>query len=139
MAFQRALFLLPRLRIDGGSITNPPLYDRARNIVVGYDSANCHLQAWRFDRITRALSSLWQKAPFGCASHMIHYSDTGELVINDYRKGGEEVVVLNIESGAELGRVRVGGLNQGVVFPSVGWSRDFFWSSMGRVARVFVQ
>jgi hypothetical protein len=49
------------------------------------------------------------------------------------------VVVLDIRTGAERARVRTGGLTQGVVFPSTGWSRDFYWSSMGRVARVFVQ
>ena len=30
-----------------GSITNPPLVDVARRIVVGFDSANRHLKAWR--------------------------------------------------------------------------------------------
>ena len=130
---------LPVCGINGGSITNPPLHDVQRRIVVGYDSANRHLQAWRFDPGTRAMTPLWQKAPFGCASHVLLYPDTGELVINDYRKGGEEVAVLNIESGVEMARVRIGGFNQGVVFPSVGWGRDFYWSSMGRLARVFAQ
>jgi len=69
---------------------------------------------------------------------MLLYPDTGELVSNDYRGHGEEVVVLHIESGRELGRVRSGGITQGVVFPSVGWGRDFYWSSMGRLARVFL-
>src|SRR6185369_7523859 len=105
--------ILPICGMRGGSITNPPLYDQARQIVIGYDSANRHLQAWRFDRTTRTLTPLWHQTAFGCASHMIHYPDTDELVINDYRKGGEEVVVLSIESGAELGRVRIGGFNQG--------------------------
>jgi hypothetical protein len=82
---------------------------------------------------------LWEKTPFGCASHMILYPETGELVVNDYRHAGEEVVVLNIEDGAERGRVRSGGITQGVVFPCVGWARDFYWSSMGRLARIFVQ
>ena len=50
---------------------------------------------------------------------------------------GEEVVVLDIETGLERTRVRSGGLTQGVVFPSVGWERDFYWSSMGRIARIF--
>jgi hypothetical protein len=130
--------ILPVCGLRRGSITNPPLYDLQRHIVIGYDSANCHLQAWRFDLGTRALTPLWQKAPFACASHMLHYPDTGELVINDYRKGGEEVVVLNIASGLEIARIRTGGFNQGVVFPSVGWGRDFYWSSLGRLARVFV-
>lgn len=124
---------------NGGSVTNPPLYDRQRHIVIGYDSANRHIRAWRFDPESRALTPLWHHTPFGCASHMILYTDTGELVTNDYRRYGEEVVVLDIASGEEKGRVRVGGLNQGVVFPSVGWGRDFYWSSMGRVARVFVR
>ena len=60
-------------------------------------------------------------------------------MINDYRRAGEEVVVLALESGAELGRTRIGGITQGVVFPSAGWDRDFYWSSMGRLARVYVQ
>lgn len=125
--------------LAGGSITNPPLVDLRRRIVVGYDSANAHLQAWRFDPDTRTLEPLWHRAGFGCASHMILYPDTGELVTNDYRRNGEEVVLLAIETGTELARVRSGGFTQGVVFPSPGWGRDFYWSSMGRLARIFVQ
>jgi hypothetical protein len=125
--------------LPSGSITNPPLVDVQRRIVVAYDSANRVLCAWRFERSTRALSALWRKDAFGCASHMLLYPGTGELVVNDYRRHGEEVVVLQIETGAELGRVRSGGPMQGVVFPSAGWHRDLYWSSMGRLARVFVQ
>lgn len=124
--------------VKGGSVTNPPVYDLQRKIVVGYDSANCHLRAWRFDTTTLALEPLWHKPHFGCASHMVLYPETGELIANDYRRFGEEVVVLDIATGAERGRVRTGGVMQGVVFPSVGWGRDLYWSSMGRLARVFV-
>jgi len=130
---------VPVSGLAGGSITNPPLVDVQRRIVVGYDSANCVLQAWRFDLQGAELQPLWRKTGFGCASHMILYPDSGELVVNDYQRLGEELVLLAIESGLELGRVRSGGLMQGVVFPSPGWGRDFYWSSMGRLARVFVQ
>ena len=125
---------------SGGSITNPPLVDTARRIVIGYDSANHHLQAWRYGSDTDAsvLEPLWHKTPFGCASHMLLYGASGELVINDYRRLREEVVVLDIESGQERGRAMVGGWSQGVVFPSPGWGRDFYWSSMSRLARVHV-
>ena len=109
-----------------------------RGIVVGYDSANAVLQAWHFSALQSTLTPLWRKAPFGCASHMILYGDSGELVVNDYRRHGEEVVVLDIGTGAERARVRTGGLMQGVVFPSPGWGRDLYWSSMGRLARVYV-
>lgn len=134
----RSHSIVPVCGLSGGSITNPPLYDRQRRILVGYDSANRHLQTWRYDSVSETLAPLWHKHPFGCASHMILYPESGELVVNDYRRYGEEVVVLDVESGQEKGRTRVGGLNQGVVFPSVGWGRDFYWSSMTRVARIFV-
>jgi len=48
-------------------------------------------------------------------------------------------VVLDIASGAEKGRVRVGGWSQGVVFPSPGFSRDLYWSSLSRLARIHVE
>ena len=124
--------------ITGGSITNPPLIDFERRIVVAFDSANCFMRAWRFGTFDCDLTPLWEKREFGCASHMILYPDTGEMVTNDYRRFGEEVVLLDIETGAEKSRVRIGGYMQGVVFPSVGWNRDIYWCSMGRVARVYV-
>jgi hypothetical protein len=123
----------------GGSVTNPPVVDTTRNIVVAFDSANRHLRAWRISADRQALTPLWHKTGFGVASHMVLYPQSGELVTNDYRRLGEEVVVLNIETGAELSRVRSGGVTQGVVFPAPGWNRDVYWCSMGRLARVFVQ
>ncbi len=124
--------------MTGGSITNPPLVDRVNGVVLGHDAANSVLQAWRFDGVKGTLDPLWRKAPFGVASHMLLFPDTAEVVVNDYRQHGEEVVVLDIVSGREKGRVRIGGLMQGVVFPSPGWKRDFYWSSMDRLARVHV-
>ena len=123
-----------------GSITNPPLVDLKSRTVIAYDSANRVLRAWRLkDALGQmALEPLWQKQSFGCASHMVLYPGSGELVLNDYRHWGEEVVVLDIATGLEKARVRSGGLTQGVVFPSVGWQRDLYWSSMGRLARIFV-
>ena len=38
-----------------------------------------------------------------------------------------------------IGEVRGRGLMQGVVFPSAGWGRDLYWSSMDRLTRVFVE
>jgi len=121
--------------IPGGTITNPPLVDEGRRIVVGYDSANRVLRAWLFDG---ELRHLWRKEAFGAASHMICLPDSGEIVTNDFGRGGEHVVVLDIETGAEKGRARIGGFTQGVVFPSPGWSRDIYWSAMSRFGRVFV-
>lgn len=126
--------------LSHGSITNPPLVDLKTNTVIAYDSANRVLRAWRLKEAhgLTALEPLWQKSGFGCASHMIVYPGSGELVVNDYRRWGEEVVVLDLLTGTEKARVRSGGLTQGVVFPSVGWQRDLYWCSMGRLARIYV-
>lgn len=125
--------------LPAGSVTNPPLVEPRRRIVVGFDSANRVLRAWRFDADGGPLEPLWSRAPFGVASHGIVYPDTGELVVNDWtRLGGESVVVLDLETGDERGRVRLGGWTQGVVFPSAGFGRDLYWSSMSVLARVHV-
>jgi len=124
--------------IPGGTITNPPLVDESRCIVVGYDSANRVVQAWSCDASGNKLTPLWRKEEFGAASHMICLPATGEIVTNDFGRGGEHVVVLDIETGTEKGRARIGGFTQGVVFPSPGWSRDIYWSAMTRFGRVHV-
>ena len=121
----------------GGSITNPPLVDPARGIVVGYDSANRHLRAWRHDPESDAMTPLWEKSGFGCASHMLLFPGSGDFAVNDYRRRGEEVVLLDLERGTEKGRVRIGGIAQGVVFPSAGFGREFYWTTFLRTARIF--
>ncbi len=120
-----------------GSITNPPLVDTQRRIVVAFDSANGYLAAWRYAALGEPLAPLWQKPDFWTASHMLQYPTSGELIVNYYRRWREHVVILDIETGEEKGRVSTGGFMQGVVFPSVGWSGDLYWCSMDRVTRVF--
>lgn len=124
-----------------GSITNPPLVDAARRIVVGFDSANRHLKAWRMisspDSSDVQLQEIWHLPEMGAASHMLLFPNSGELCVNDYERFSEQVVVLDIETGREKSRVRTGGWMQGVVFPSPGWHHDFYWCSMDRLTRVF--
>ena len=124
-----------------GSITNPPLVDVARRIVVGFDSANRHLKAWRMisspDSSDVQLQEIWHLPEMGAASHMLLFPNSGELCVNDYERFSEQVVVLDIETGREKSRVRTGGWMQGVVFPSPGWHHDFYWCSMDRLTRVF--
>ena len=84
------------------------------------------------------LTGLWRKDDIGAASHMICLPRSGEIVTNDFGRGGEHVVVLDIQTGEEKGRARIGGVTQGVVFPSPGWGRDVYWSAMSRFGRVWV-
>lgn len=118
----------------GGSITNPPLVDPERRIVVGYDSANRYIAAWRFG--DGPLSPLWQRERIGCASHMLLDAARGQIITNDYNQGSEAVIALDILTGETRARIEVGGIMQGVVFPSPGWNDDIYWCSMGQLARI---
>lgn len=123
--------------LPGGSITNPPLVDMTRGIVLAYDSANAFLRAWTMEDGGR-LSRRWERPGLGCASHMLLYEASGEVVTNDHHGLRESVVVLDISTGRELARARTGGRMQGVVFPSPGWNRDLYWCSMDRITRLQV-
>jgi len=149
-----------------GAVTDPPLYDPARRIAVGYDSANGVLSAFRFDG---SLTPLWSRE-LAHSAHMIRYPGTGELVAQDWsgpaamrtraahrigpalgwaprvgplrraaaRTSGDDVVVLDIESGHERARSRVPSMFQSVLFPCPGWGRDLYWCTFSTLARLEV-
>lgn len=119
----------------GGSVTNPPLFCAKNNILLAYDSANAFLQAYR---VGADLTPLWSKPSFGCASHMVLMQSSNTVWINDYRKLGEEVVALDLLTGQEKARIRTPGKMQGVVFPSIGWEKDIYWSSMDQICRIYL-
>jgi hypothetical protein len=120
-----------------GTQTNLPLYDPDRRIAVAYDSGNGVLAAWRFDGEVD-LAPLWRR-DLNASMHMIRYPDTGELVVNDHDPDhGDALVVLDIETGDERGRVATGSAEQCVVFPSAGFGRDLYYCSFSTLARVSV-
>ncbi|HEX2572742.1 MAG TPA: hypothetical protein VH877_24545 [Polyangia bacterium] len=127
-----------------GTITNPPLFAQERGIAVAYDASHAVLVAWRFDEGGAGGAGrwqpLWRKEGFACASHFVYFPDTGELVTNDFhRLLGDDVVVLDIETGREKARARVGSLYQSVLFPAPGWRRDVYYTSFSKIARVFAR
>lgn len=121
--------------LPGGSVTNPPLWDETRQIVVAYDSANRVIRGFRFEETERALVPLWRRDGLGCASHMLHFPTSGLILTNDYQRR-EAVILIDITSGETIARVETGGIMQGVVFPSPGWNDDVYWCSMDRVTRI---
>jgi hypothetical protein len=151
-----------------GTITDPPLVDPARRIVVGYDSGNPELVAWRFGEA--GLQPVWRRE-YATSSHLLLYGDTGELVVNDFHDGlppirdprlrrlamrsgrlvtsrrlraaaarrcHDDIVVLDIETGREKARAAVPSLFQGVLFIAAGWGRDLYYCTFSTLARVAV-
>jgi len=52
--------------------------------------------------------------------------------------GGDQLVVLDLDSGREKARVAVPSPSQGYLFPAPGFGRDFYYQSLTTVARVAV-
>ena len=152
-----------------GTITNPPVWDPDRGVVVGYDSGNAVLRAWRL--AGGELEPLWRRDGFAHAAHLIVYPDTRELVACDWkgsprmrhpvvrrafrplsmalaqsatarrvsvRAGHDQVVVLDLDSGEERGRVAVPSPSQSYTFPAPGFGRDVVYQSLTTIARVVV-
>lgn len=123
----------------GGIIANPPAIDGTRRVAVGYDSGNGVMTAWRFGGPGEH-ERLWQREQ-DQAGHMIVFPETGELMSYDYdhERSTEQVVVLDIETGEEKGRVAINSPMQCVVFPAAGWTREAYVTTFSTIARVFVE
>jgi hypothetical protein len=120
-----------------GTIVNPPLFDFSRHILVAYDSGNSRVGGFRYEG-PDAFKPLWQRE-FGAANHFLLFPDTGEIVVNDFDGSTEHVVILEIESGAELGRVATGSAVQSVLFQSPGWERDVYTCTFTTLTRTYVE
>lgn len=122
----------------GGRIISPPLYDQDRHILVAFDSMNRKVGAWRYQGPGR-FAQLWQHDWLNISQPTL-YADTGELLVDDVRAPGVwDALVVDIESGAERGRVDTGCLSASGMWYTPGFGRDFYTSTlMGRIARISV-
>ena len=123
--------------VPRGTIVNPPLFDASRNILVAYDSGNSRVGGFRYGG-TGDFDRLWEH-DFGASNHFLLYLDTGEIVVNDFDGTTEHVVILEIESGRELGRVVTGSPVMSVLFQAPGWDRDVYTCTFTTIARTFVE
>ena len=60
----------------------PRAWDPVRSVVVAYDAGNAVLRAWRL--AGDQLEPLWRRDQFAHAGHLIIYTDTRELVAQDW-------------------------------------------------------
>lgn len=124
--------------LSGGLIANPPAVDIRRGVAVGYDSGNGVVTAFRIN--DEGIGERLWSVPLNHAAHPLLFPDTGELVLCHHEPGeGESVVVLEVETGRELGRVATGGPVQSVVFGSAGFGHDLYLCSFTTVTRVSVE
>jgi hypothetical protein len=116
----------------GGAVTNPPVVDPERGLVIGYDSANGALAAFSTD----GLSLAW-RSHVNTSQHLVLFPDTGELLVNDYDpRTGDALAVVDVTDGSLRTRVAVDSITQSVVFPMPGTRRDAYYVSLSTIARV---
>jgi hypothetical protein len=149
-----------------GTVTNPPLYDPVRRIALGYDSGNGVVQAFRFRNQLQPLwrakldhaahmvlfpatgelvlhdfrgprfSRTWLGRRLGQAGSGLARSPRIRRAVA--RGSADQVVVVDIESGAERARCPVPSLFQSVLFPAPGFARDLYWCTFSTLARLEV-
>ena len=149
-----------------GAVTDPPLYEPQRRIAIAYDSANGIVAAFRFDGRLEPLwrrdldhsahmicypdtgelvlhdyvgpGFARTRAGRGIGRRMSGAVRSERVRAAAARRGGDEVVVVDIETGEERGRARVPSMFQSVLFPAPGWGRELYWCTFSTLARVAV-
>ncbi len=53
-------------------------------------------------------------------------------------RGGDELVVLDLDEGTEKARVAIPSPSQAYLFPAPGFERDFYYQSITTIARAAV-
>lgn len=121
-----------------GLIANPPAIDVERRIAVGYDSSNATVTGFEFDERFTELRPRWHR-PLAQGMHPLRFTATGELLVNDHdgARGADQAVVLDIETGDELGRVDTGSPVQSLLFCAPGWEDDAYVVSFTTVTRIW--
>ena len=124
--------------LPNGIIANPPVVDTKRQIVVGFDSGNGVISGFDYDE--NSVTLRWTHEQ-NHACHMLLIPETGQIITADYRPelGCEQVVVLDITTGAEVARVSTTSPIQSAVFPAIGPHGDIYWCSMTTITRISVR
>ena len=118
---------------EGGGIIAPPVHVPELGICIAWDSINGGLAgvatgnnqlevAWRID----ARPSM----------QPVVFPDTGELVINDFRSGDDQLIVVDMRSGDVLSRVSTGAKVANGMFLTPGLDRDIYYCSTFAICRV---
>jgi hypothetical protein len=149
-----------------GACTNPPLYDPVRRIAVAYDSGNGVIAAWRHAQSgaleplwKRPLATAGHLIRFPDTGALLAYDFRAPAAFRTraFRAisrwiapiltrpaarrrlanvTSEDVVLLDVATGAELARAAIPTIVQSVVFPAPGWSSDLYYCSFSTIARV---
>jgi hypothetical protein len=117
-----------------------PLYAPEKRIVMGFDTANGKVGAWKYHGPGN-FSHLWSH-DITNSNQPLYYPDTGEVIVDDVRADQSvDSVVLDIETGEEKARINTATMGAAGMAPSPGLGRDYYGCSgvHGALYRIFVE
>ena len=118
----------------GGGIIAPPVFVPEFDLAIAWDSLNGGLAGIAWDK--QGFTPRWT-LPLRPSMQPVVFPESGELVINDFTEAGsDDLVAVDIETGALKARVPTGSRVANGMFLSPGPGRSLFYCSTGSVARI---
>ena len=123
-------------RMDGDELE--PLWRRdglahAGHLIIYPDTREVVVGDWRESPVMRH-----RLIRPGVASFSRVFSRSARVRRASLRTGNDQLVVLDLDSGTEKGRVSIPSPSQGFLFPAPGFGRDVYYQSLTTIARVAV-
>ena len=118
---------------EGGGIIAPPVNVPEFEMCIAWDSINGGLAG--ISTKEKKLRVSWQ-LDVRPSMQPVVFPESGELVINNFENGEDELIVVDIASGELLSRVKVNARLANGMFLTPGFSRDIFYCTTGTFAKV---
>lgn len=117
----------------GGGIIAPPVHVPELGLCIAWDSINGGLAG--VSTAGERLEVAW-RVDARPSMQPVVFPETGELVINDFRDGDDQLIVVDMRAGEVVGRVGTGSRLANGMFLTPGLDRDVYYCSTFAVARV---
>ena len=118
---------------EGGGIIAPPVNVPEYEMCIAWDSINGGLAGK--STIDRKLAVSWQ-LDMRPTMQPVVFPESGELVINNFENGEDELIVVDIATGELLSRAKVNARLANGMFLSPGFNRDIFYCTTGAFSKV---
>ena len=118
---------------EGGGIIAPPVNVPEYEMCIAWDSINGGLAG--ISTTDRKLAVSWQ-LDMRPTMQPVVFPESGELVINNFENGEDELIVVDIETGELLSRAKVNARLANGMFLTPGFNRDIFYCTTGTFSKV---
>ena len=118
---------------EGGGIIAPPVNIPEFKMSIAWDSINGGLAG--ISTIDKKLRVSWY-LDVRPSMQPVVFPESGELVINNFENGEDELIVVDIDSGELLSRVKVNSKLANGMFLTPGFNRDIFYCTTGTFSKV---